>query len=273
MIIVRTASILSAAAGSGSEFNKIPCDPALPQLVLDAVDSDSIPDADTRSKYMSLVGALLYCATHTRPDIAYAVSLLSRAMHCPTKDLYDAALRVLYYLYRTRMYGLRYSPNDKVGFHGMSDSDWAVKHSTSGSVFMLSGAAISWASKRQVTIALSSCEAEIMAASEAAKEAIYLGSFLKELGVLPADQPSRLALDNTAARDLAYNPQHHDRTKHIARRHFFIREMVENGRLVVPYVRSIDNLADFFTKPLPASVFFAMRDKIMNIKEDFPPLE
>ena len=258
---------------TNSQRNKIPCDPALPQLVLDAVDSDSIPDADTRSKYMSLVGALLYCATHTRPDIAYAVSLLSRAMHCPTKDLYDAALRVLYYLYRTRMYGLRYSPNDKVGFHGMSDSDWAVKHSTSGSVFMLSGAAISWASKRQVTIALSSCEAEIMAASEAAKEAIYLGSFLKELGVLPADQPSRLALDNTAARDLAYNPQHHDRTKHIARRHFFIREMVENGRLVVPYVRSIDNLADFFTKPLPASVFFAMRDKIMNIKEDFPPLE
>ena len=78
----------------------------------------------------------------------------------------------------------------------MSDSDWAVKHSTSGSVFMLSGAAISWASKRQVT-----SEAEIMAASEAAKEAIYLGSFLKELGVLPANQPSRLALDNTAARD------------------------------------------------------------------------
>ena len=112
-----------------------------------------------------------------------------------------------------------------------------------------------------------------MAASEVAKEAIYLGTFLKELGVFPGDQPSRLALDNTAARDLAYNPQHHDRTKHIARRHFFIREMVENGRLVVPYVRSIDNLADFFTKPLPASVFFAMRDKIMNIKEDFPPLE
>jgi hypothetical protein len=136
---------------------------------------------------------------------------------------------------------------------------------------MLSGAAISWASKRQVTIALSSCEAEIMAASEAAKEAVYLGVFLKELGILPEDQPAHLAVDNTAARDLAYNPQHHDRTKHIARRHFFIREMVESGRLVVPYVRTVDNLADFFTKPLPASVFFAMRDKIMNIKEDSPP--
>ena len=107
--------------------------------------------------------------------------------------------------------------------------------------------------------------------SEAAKEAVYLGVFLKELGILPKDQPAHLAVDNTAARDLAYNPQHHDRTKHIARRHFFIREMVESGRLVVPYVRTVDNLADFFTKPLPASVFFAMRDKIMNIKEDSPP--
>ena len=112
-----------------------------------------------------------------------------------------------------------------------------------------------------------------MAASEAAKETIYLSTFLKELGMFPEDKPAQLAVDNSAARDLAYNPQHHDRTKHIARRHFFIREMVEDGRLSVPYVRTTDNLADFFTKPLPASVFFAMRDKIMNIKEDFPPLE
>ena len=255
-----------------NQRNKTPCDPSLPQSVLEAVDSDEDPNPEIRTKYMSLVGALLYCATHTRPDIAYSVGLLSRAMARPNPVLYEAALRVLYYLYRTRMLGLRYSPEDTSGFHGMSDSDWAVRHSTSGSVFMLAGAAVSWSSKRQVTIALSSCEAEIMAASEAAKETIYLSTFLKELGMFPEDKPAQLAVDNSAARDLAYNPQHHDRTKHIARRHFFIREMVEDGRLSVPYVRTTDNLADFFTKPLPASVFFAMRDKIMNIKEDFPSL-
>ena len=70
--------------------------------------------------------------------------------------------------------------------------------------------------------------------------------------------------DNKGARDLAYNPEHHSRTKHIDRRHFFVREMVENGELVVPYVKSDDNLADFFTKPLSAKRFFSMRDKIMN---------
>ena len=77
-------------------------------------------------------------------------------------------------------------------------------------------------------------------------------------------QPLDLGVDNQAARDLSYNPEHHKRTKHIDRRHFFIREMVEAGRIVVPFVRSADNLADFFTKPLPARVFVRMRDAIMN---------
>ena len=109
-----------------------------------------------------------------------------------------------------------------------------------------------------------------MAASDAAKEAVYLGAFLLELGE-GSDDPISLSVDNTAARDLAYNPQHHERTKHIARRHFFIREMVENGQIVVPFVRSADNLADFFTKPLPASVFFPMRNRIMNLEEKVEP--
>ena len=74
-----------------------------------------------------------------------------------------------------------------------------------------------------------------------------------------------MSTDNQAARDLAYNPEHHSRTKHIQRRHFFIRETVESLELSVPFVRSADNLADFFTKPLPASQFFPMRDIIMNV--------
>ena len=88
--------------------------------------------------------------------------------------------------------------------------------------------------------------------------------FITELGV-GAGKPVSLAVDNTAARDLAYNPQHHDRTKHIARRHFFIRELVEEGRLVVPFVRTSDNLADFFTKPLAPDLFEYFRGEIMNL--------
>ena len=113
-------------------------------------------------------------------------------------------------------------------------------------------------------MALSSCEAEIIAASEAAKEATYLRRFLSELG-LCSDETTPVSMDNMAGRDLAYNPQHHGRTKHVARRHFFIREKVEDFTLCVPFVRTADNLADFFTKPLGPRTFFPMRDIIMNV--------
>ena len=103
-----------------------------------------------------------------------------------------------------------------------------------------------------------------MACSEAAKEAIYLKRFATELGVA-SEEPLELFGDNKGARDLAYNPEHHSRTKHIDRRHFYVREMVESGELVVPYVQTDENLADFFTKPLPAKKFFPLRDKIMNM--------
>ena len=103
-----------------------------------------------------------------------------------------------------------------------------------------------------------------MAASEATKEAVYLRSFLDELGE-GSNDPLSLACDNKAAIDLAYNPEHHQKTKHIERRHFYVREVVESGQLVVPFVTSADNLADFFTKPLDSKSFFEMRDRIMNV--------
>ena len=86
---------------------------------------------------------------------------------------------------------------------------------------------------------------------------------LGELGLWD-DQPVSVAVDNTAARNLAYNPEHHERTKHIDRRHFYIRELVEEGRITVPFVRSADNLADFFTKPLAPAPFVAFRDRVMG---------
>ena len=125
-------------------------------------------------------------------------------------------------------------------------------------------ATVTWGSKKQKSVALSSCEAEIVAASEAGKEAVYLQRFLQELGVQD-DSPTHMHVDNSAARDLAYNAQHHDRVKHIARRHFWIRELVEEGQLVVPLVATEFNLADFFTKPLPPKRFISLRNSIMNI--------
>ena len=146
----------------------------------------------------------------------------------------------------------------------MVDSDWAVRHSTSGWVFSFCRAAISWGSKKQKSVALSSCEAEIMAASEAAKEAVYLRRFLSELGLHEPDEPLRLSCDNQAAVDTAYNPENHDKMKHVERRHLFIREKVQDGQLLVPYVRTHENMADFFTKVVSPAQFVHMRDTIMN---------
>ena len=126
---------------------------------------------------------------------------------------------------------------------------------------------ISWASKKQPTIALSSCEAEVVAATEAAKEAVYLDNFVKELGYKQVEsQPIHLSLDNQAAIDSSYNPENHQRARHIERKHYFIRELVEMGRTVVPFVRLDQNLADFFTKPLRPARFLSLRDKIMNVR-------
>ena len=93
---------------------------------------------------------------------------------------------------------------------------------------------------------------------------MYLRRFFTELG-LQDDTPTSLSVDNSAARDLTYNPQHHERTKHIERRHFFIRELVELEHLVVPLVKTDDNLSDFFTKVLPPRMFIHLRNRIMNI--------
>eukprot|EP00965_Chrysotila_dentata_P038395 1275760-Pleurochrysis_carterae.AAC.1 len=122
-------------------------------------------------------------------------------MSCPTQALLDDARRVLMYLYLHRAIGLRYVTLQHDDLHGFSDSDWATRHSTSGYVFLYGQAAVSWASKKQPTVALSSCEAEIVAASEAAKEAVYLRALFNELSV-PSAQPTALYMDNTSAIDL-----------------------------------------------------------------------
>ena len=244
----------------------VPASEQLPQHVADALcqDPKDVPP-ELLKRYQSLVGALLYCATNTRPDIAYAVGMLCRSMSRPTPELMQDAERVLTYLSHTADLGLTYERDDS-RLYGMSDSDWGVKHSTSGNVFMLNQASISWSSKRQTSVALSSCEAEIVAGSEAAKEGIYLSRLASELG-LHDQEPLDLFMDNKAGIDVAYNPEHHTRMKHVERRHFFIREAVEDHKIRVPYVRTDRNLADFFTKPLSAKMFFPLRNKIMNVPD------
>ena len=129
---------------------------------------------------------------------------------------------------------------------------------------MWQSAALSWGSKKQKCVALSTCEAKIIALSEAAKDVVYLRKLTRGLRA-PEPGPSMLSTDSQSARDVSYNPEHHDRMKHVQRRHFFVRDMVESFEIEVPFVRTADNIADFFTKPMKsASQFHAMRKRIMN---------
>ena len=213
--------------------------------------------------YQERLGALLYLATSTRADLAFIVPLLCRAMSRPTPELIRETDRVFAYLARHPLVGLTYSatPSD---LHGYSDASWETRSSTSGWIVNWQGCAISWGSRKQHCVALSSCEAEIVALSEAAKDVVYTRKLLSGLDASYITGPSNLSTDNMGARALSYNPEFHDKSKHIERRHFFVRDMVEKFEISVPFVATANNWADFFTKPLKPKVFFAMRKIIMN---------
>ena len=190
--------------------------------------------------------------------------MLCRAMSRPTTALMDAALRVLAYLNKHKQVGLRYQHGTQRRLEGYSDADWAVQRSQSGFGFTLGRALISWGSKRQPVVALSTCKSELMAATEAAKEAVHLRRLHAELTFEDNPPPTHLHLDNMGAIDTAYNHAHHSRMKYCDRKVFWVLELVEDHKIVVPFVASDKNIADFLTKPLPAKKFLAIRKVIMN---------
>jgi hypothetical protein len=158
-------------------------------------------------------------------------------------------MRIFQYIKRSQHLVLEYSGKDSL--NGFTDANWAReadRRSVGGYVFMLAGGAISWSSKRQNTVATSSCEAEYIAASEASKEAIWLQRLLDHFGHKIPQVP--LQIDNQSAIQLAKNPMSHARSKHIEVRWHFIREKVEEGLIKVQFVGTNDQVADGLTKPL-----------------------
>ncbi|XP_074327032.1 secreted RxLR effector protein 161-like [Apium graveolens] len=184
------------------------------------------------TEFKSLVGGLRYLV-HTRSDIAYVVEIVSRFMERPTTMHMNAVKRILRYIKGTLQFGLTYT--QKSGNNiltGFSDSDLAGhledRRSTNGFVFYLNKNLITWVSQKQRCIALSSCEAEFMAATTAACQGIWLRNLLNQ--VTEEDiGPMVIFIDNKSAIDLAKNPVFHGRSKHIDIRYHFIRECVERG--------------------------------------------
>ena len=242
----------------------------LPRLVIEALEGSTAAEPAHPSlvkPYQQRVGALMYACTATRPDLAYSIHQHCRCMSRPTPELMSELDFVFSYLYENVGVGIRFTPDDGV-LHGTADASWEVRASTSGWVVYWHGAPLCWGSRKQKSIALSSCESEIIALSEAAKEVVHLRKFTRGLVPSLPIGPTVLSTDNKAARDLSYNPEHHGRSKHIARRHFFIRDMVESQEIIVPLVNTRENDADFFTKPLPPKRFKFLRRRIMNLSDE-----
>jgi hypothetical protein len=207
--------------------------------------------------YAEIVGSLLYLANCTRPDIAFAVSALSRHMANPTRAHLNAAKSVLRYLSGTAGLGIRFGLAG--GLEGWCDADFAgdlpSRRSTTGFVFLVAGGAVSWQSKLQPTVAHSTTEAEYMASSAAVREGLWLRHLMGDLGVHVG--VVQLQGDNQAALALINNPVITPRSKHIDVMHHFVRERVMRGEVVFSYCATAKQVADCLTKSLPYTGFAA----------------
>jgi hypothetical protein len=211
--------------------------------------------------YASAVGSLMYAMVYTRLDIAHAVGVLSRYMSKPGKEHWTTVKRVFRYLRDTTNYGLCYQGRpgfDRVlDIHGFVDADWAGdldhKRSTSGYVFNLFRGEISWMSKRQVVVALSTTEAKYMETTHARKEAVWLQILCSGIGLV--QQAVILDCDSQGAIFLAKNPTYHLKTKHIDVQYQFVRDMVEEKKVLLEKVDTLKNVADSLTKSVNTKKF------------------
>lgn len=214
--------------------------------------------------YQSAVGSLMYLSVSTRPDIAYAVGNLARFSSKPTKDHWTALKRVLRYLKGTVKHGILYSQKGSTDSVGFSDADWAGdindRKSTSGYLFQISGGAVTWKSKKQSCVALSTAEAEYIALSSAVQESVWLRQLTSELGS-PPKTPTTIFEDNQSAIAMSKNPQFHGRAKHIDIKYHFIREQVNSGTVKLEYCPTEEMTADIFTKGLSREQFCKLRNK------------
>jgi hypothetical protein len=218
-------------------------------------------------QYREIVGSLMYLMISTRPDLCYAVSYLARYMNCYNSSHYNAAVHVLKYVAGTRSSGIVYRRNSPLYPVGYADSDWGsdldTRRSTTGYVFMMAGGPISWKSCLQHTVALSSSEAEYMALSAAAQEAVYLRQLCVSLSI-PTTAATTIYEDNSGCIDMSSNPTMNARTKHIDLRYHFTRERCLTGEIDVTKIPTAQNLADMFTKSLPVQVFRSFRDQLVS---------
>lgn len=217
-----------------------------------------------KGRYQRLVGRLIYLS-HTRPDIAYAISVVSQFMHNPSKDHMKAVLRILRYLKKSPGKGLLFKKGGNMEVMGYTDADWAGNamnmRSTSGYFMFVCGNLVTFRSKKQKVVARSSAESEFRGMAHGVCELLWIRNILKDLGFIII-KAMNLHCDNKAAIMIGHNPIQHDRMKHVEVDRFFIRENIDKGYICFPFVKSEDQLADILTKGVCGRIFNQAIDKL-----------
>ena len=205
--------------------------------------------------YQSAVGSLLYLSGWTRPNVAFAVGQVARFCSNPTTEHWTAVKRILRYLKGTAPYGLMFAASGDTGggLIGYSDADWAGdvndRKSTSGYLFMMNGAAVSWRSQKQTCVALSTAEAEYIALAAATQEATWMRKLMNDFHESQAE-PVTIYEDNQSAICIAKNPQSHHKTKHVDIKYHYVRDKVQDVTIKIQYCPTNDMIADILTKGL-----------------------
>jgi hypothetical protein len=236
--------------------------PQAPGVILTKQDAPRTLEENAKmshTPYKEAVGCLLYSSYWTRPDTANATRDVSRMMACAGEAHWQAVKHILRYIQGTQAKGIKYKRTGQgLAIIGYTDASWASdqddRKSTSGYIFLMAGGPISWSSKRQQTVALSSCEAEYLALGAAAQEAMFLRHLVTEL-TGEEQGPTTILVDNQSAISMADNPSHHSRAKHLAVREHFIRECISSKQINLKWCPTADMVADLLTKPVTAPVF------------------
>jgi len=217
-------------------------------------------DAERTDKpYRQLIGCLMYVMLTSRPDLCASVSYLSQFQSCPTEVHWKHAKRVLRYIKGTLEYGLVFRAKDSAPvIEAFADADWANdptdRRSLTGYLFRVCSAAVSWLTRKQSTIALSSTEAELVALSVAVCHGKWLVRLLRDLEKEP-ELPVVYHEDNQSTIRVVEDERDSGRLKHVDVRHRFVHEEIQRGQVLVKYIPTGDQIADIMTKGLPLSVF------------------
>ncbi|KAH8283294.1 hypothetical protein KR054_012523 [Drosophila jambulina] len=207
----------------------------------------------------------MWLALSSRPDILHSVSNLAQRNKDPHSEHWTGVKHVLRYLASTKDLKLHYKSSNKA-LTGYVDADWGGdktdRKSCTGYLFYLAGGPISWKSEKQRSVALSSTEAEYMALSSACKEAISLRRLILEIGCGEPGTSTIMNTDNLSAQQLAKNPVHHSRSKHIDIRYHFVRDVVKEGQIVLKYLSTKEMIADILTKNLQKQKHWELTKKL-----------